>query len=64
MGIVSIVPANSSKYTGKSMTCSIKLIGKTDVESDTFPFAMPVNARYQSVQGVTISIIKPIHKAG
>src|SRR5699024_12090272 len=59
MGIDSIVPANISKYTGKSTTCKIKLIGKTDVERDTFPFAIPVKARYQSVQGVTISMIKP-----
>src|SRR5699024_5307217 len=45
-------------------TCKIKLIGKTDVERDTFPFAIPVNVRYQSVQGVTISMIKPINKEG
>src|SRR5699024_9569798 len=64
MGIDSIVPANISKYTGKSTTCKIKLIGKTDVERDTFPFAIPVKARYQSVQGVTISMIKPIHTEG
>jgi len=56
--------ANSSKYTGNNTTCRIKLIGKTDVERAIFPLAIPVNARYQSVQGVTISIIKPIHKAG
>ncbi|GJF81702.1 hypothetical protein SA19252_26650 [Staphylococcus argenteus] len=59
-----MLPANNSRYIGKSTTCRIKLIGRIDVERDTFPFAMPVNARYQSVQGVTISIIKPIHKAG
>lgn len=63
-GMVSMLPANNSRYIGKSTTCRIKLIGRIDVERDTFPFAMPVNARYQSVQGVTISIIKPIHKAG
>lgn len=63
-GIVSMLPANRSRYIGKSTTCRIKLIGRTEVERDTFPFAMPVNARCQSVQGVTISIMKPIHKAG
>ena len=58
-----MLPANNSRYIGKSTTWD-QMIGRIDVERDTFPFAMPVNARYQSVQGVTISIIKPIHKAG
>ena len=30
----------------------------------TFPFAIPVNAKYQSVHGVTICIINPIQSAG
>src|SRR5699024_12496290 len=64
IGIVSIVPANSNKYIGRNTTCTIKLIGKTDVERDTFPFAMPVNGRYESVQGVTMSPMKPSHRAG
>jgi hypothetical protein len=39
-------------------------MGRMDAERGTLPHAMPVKTKYQSVQGVTISIIKPIHKAG
>jgi len=64
IGISSIVPVKNNKYTGKRMTYKMRLIGKMDVERGTLPFAIAVKARYQSVHGVTISIIKPIHKAG
>src|SRR5699024_420369 len=64
IGIVSIVPAKSNNNNSKNTNCKIKLIAKTDVERDTFTFAMLVNARYHSEQGVSIRIMTPIHRDG
>jgi len=47
-------------YTGSNTNCSTKLRGRIDAPRATFPLAIPVKIRYQSVQGVTISIINPI----
>src|SRR5690625_4406593 len=46
------------------MTCKIRFRGKIAVDNATFPFAIPVKIKYQSVHGVTISIINPIYIAG
>src|SRR5690554_2732748 len=55
------LPKNSIKYMGNKRTCKIKFTGITEVDKGTFPLATPVNTKYQSVHGVTISITKPIH---
>ena len=39
-------------------------MGKIEVESGTFPFAIDVKIKYQSVHGVTRSNMKPSHNAG
>src|SRR5699024_12228698 len=44
--------------------CNKRFKGKIVADKATFPFAIDVNIIYQSVQGVTINIIKPIHNAG
>lgn len=62
--MLAMVPAKINRYNGSNASCRIRFIGKMDAESDTLPRAIPVKRRYQSVQGVTISMIKPIHKAG
>lgn len=62
--IVAMVPANTSRYNGSNSNCSIRFMGRMDAERGTLPRAMPVKSRYQSVQGVTISMIKPIQRAG
>jgi hypothetical protein len=64
VSIVAMVPAKISRYNGSNTSCRIRFIGRMDAESDTFPRAMPVKSKYQSVHGVTISIINPIHRAG
>jgi len=62
--IVAIVPANINRYIGNNINCRIRFIGRIDAERGTFPRAIPVKSKYQSVQGVTMSMIKPIHKEG
>jgi hypothetical protein len=52
------------RQIGSNMTCKIKFRGRIAVDKATFPFAMPVKIRYQSVHGVTISIINPIYSDG
>ena len=42
----------------------MRFIGRIDAESGTLPRAIPVKSKYQSVHGVTMSMIKPIHKVG
>src|SRR5690606_17810326 len=54
------LPKNIIKYTGNKRTCNNRFIGRIEVDSGTLPLATPVKTRYQSVQGVTISITKPI----
>src|SRR5690625_6546969 len=49
---------------GNKRTCNIRFTGRIAVHKATLPFAIPVNAKYQSVQGVTINIMKPIQSAG
>jgi hypothetical protein len=57
------VPINKNKYTGNNRICSIKFNGKIEEPNVTLPFANPVKIKYQSVQGVTSNIIKPICKS-
>ncbi len=58
------LPMNSSRYTGRSTTWSTRFSGSMDIPSSTFPLLMPVNTRYQSVQGVTSSMISPMRRSG
>jgi hypothetical protein len=57
------VPINHNTYTGSNTICKIKLRGKIEAPKVTLPFARPVKIKYQSVQGVTINMIKPICKS-
>lgn len=57
------LPKNSKRYTGKSNTYKIKFVGRIAVDKGTFPFATLVKTKYQSVQGVTISMTNPIQIA-
>ena len=43
------------------MICRIRLIGNMDKLSLTSPFAIFVNTKYQSVQGVNMSMKNPIN---
>jgi hypothetical protein len=54
---------NNNKYTGNKTICKIKFKGKIEAPRGTLPFAMPVKIKYQSVHGVTISIMKPVCKS-
>ncbi|CAI3641319.1 conserved hypothetical protein [Clostridium neonatale] len=60
---VTVPPKNKNKYTGSNRICNNKLSGSMEAPNAIFPFAIPVNTRYQSVQGVTISITSPICKS-
>jgi hypothetical protein len=62
--IVAIDPAKSKRYSGNNNSWRIRFIGRMDADRGTLPRAIPVKSKYQSVQGVTMSIIKPIHNAG
>jgi hypothetical protein len=44
---------------GRSISWRIRFSGSIEAESGTFPFAMAVKTKYQSVQGVTKNIRKP-----
>jgi hypothetical protein len=57
------VPMNSSKYAGSKRICKIRFKGRIEAPSGTLPFAAPVKIKYQSVHGVTSSIINPICKS-
>ena len=48
----------------KRSTCRIRFIGNTEAPKGTFPLAIEVKTKYQSVQGVTISMMNPIQSAG
>ncbi len=53
-------PVNSRTYRGSSTIWRARFKGSRVLLSSTFPLAMPVNTRYQSVQGVTSSIMIPV----
>ena len=55
MSISTLVFPINNIYTGSKSSCSIKFRGSMEEPSATFPFAIPVNIRYQSVHGITIS---------
>ena len=48
------------RYIGSNTIWSIKFIGSIEKLKFTFPFAIFVNTKYQSVHGVSISIKNPI----
>src|SRR5690606_12374512 len=62
--ITPVVPEKIRRKKGSRTTCRLKFRGRIAVDNATFPFAKPVKIKYQSVQCVTISIIKPIYNAG